>query len=141
MDKEEFNGISVTDATVGLWQFEIPERIRLGNFFGALNKTPDGSWDFTYRFRWYVDDLVGSESKDEKSWYRLTIKASMPEAEVVSTIRKVVNTANAIAGSEIAEIMSEGRGAEYLMNKMASMPERFAIATVIEPRQTKNLLN
>ncbi len=51
---------------LGFWVAAIEN----GDFFAVVWKTPNGPWEWSYRFRYHRDDKVFN-SDDEKVWYKL----------------------------------------------------------------------
>jgi hypothetical protein len=62
-----------------------------GNWIGAINKQPDGSFDLTYRWRYYEDDLT-FESKDRKSWYNFVSPPESDPKEIVEVVHDLLFT-------------------------------------------------
>lgn len=59
-------------AALVYFDFKLPDQV--GNFMGAVFRdNGERCFHFVYRFRYVVDDVLDSSSKDRKSWHSATI--------------------------------------------------------------------
>ncbi len=69
-----------------------------GNIMSQLSRPePDGEWEFTMRFRHYVDDKH-HESDDMKSGLTMKAPGSKSEDEVIAEVRDTVDKASDVFG-------------------------------------------
>jgi hypothetical protein len=57
---------------------------------------PDGLWTVQYRFRYVVDEKVGHESEDEKSWWTATLPAETKEVDAETLTQKLAEQIRAM---------------------------------------------
>lgn len=57
---------------------------------------PDGLWTVQYRFRYVVDDKIGYESEDEKSWWTATLPDGTKEIDAETLTQKVAEQVRAM---------------------------------------------
>ncbi len=79
------------DYVVGIWEAPL-QGTRPGNWMMTLYRTPT-EWRFHYRFRYFMDDKLFHESKDERSEYAgKGIKEELEEVmvEKMHTIARIM---------------------------------------------------
>jgi len=100
---------------------EITTTTRGGNFMGAIFRAPeDNCWHFKYRFRWYVDNDMTSNSKDVRSWYE--IKADEPDSPVDALIETVCRMLGIMCPDGYDEILLDTDRVEEITAKLRDKP-------------------
>lgn len=113
--------ITIDDNTLALWQFELPTHIANGNYLAALSRGAENkecSHTLTYRFRYYVDDKIGFESDDKRSWYSLQFKGPLTDDAAIQRARVAVTFTASLAGVEPSEFLAGSKGADGLMEQL-----------------------
>jgi hypothetical protein len=80
--------IEITEGTIGIWYTELPNNE--GNWMAGAKRDPDGTYDVTYRFRYYRDEKT-FESSDERRWegFKIDSKKSDAVTRITSSLRFV----------------------------------------------------
>lgn len=112
--------IEIGEKTIGMWCVELPPAMQ-GNLLAHMGYLPDGRIRIDMRFRWYRDDLIGEDSKDARSWYRLDTKD--PVALAIEKFRGVVERYRQILeGASTWELLRGARSAQEFAEALAAMP-------------------
>lgn len=114
--------IEIGDGTIGMWCVHLPPYMQ-GNLLahmGYLDETRT-KIRIDMRFRWYRDDIIGPESKDQRSWYRLDTRD--PEACALEKFRAVVERMRQrFGGANTWELLKGARSNEEFAEMLGRMP-------------------
>lgn len=109
--------LEIGERTIGMWSVELGH----GNWLAHLALTGDGKLELTYRFRWYNDDLIGRDSKDERNFYHAVLRnTSVPEA--IAKLREVFETMRDSAHGRGWELLKGERSIEEFASLLEQMP-------------------
>ena len=108
--------IVIDDNLLAVWQCQIADD---QDFLGGLSRTPDGGFEINYRFRYYRDDLLTMFSKDDKHWYRCTIKPGLPLEVAITPMRALLKTIEAQTGNVGRELIRDNHPTEWFMQEMS----------------------
>jgi hypothetical protein len=89
--------IEISEATRMLWYQEMTN----GNWMGAIEAEPGGTFKITYRFRYYKDER-GFDSDDVKNWY--SVRAPSFES-AVGPVRKSIAAGEAAFGNKAYQLL------------------------------------
>ena len=87
---------------------------------------PDGLWTVQYRFRYVVDDEIGYESDDEKSWWTATLPAETKEVDAETLTQKLAEQIRAMRMQLSRESCSELESVPF---HSANVQENFTTLT------------
>src|SRR5579872_3595907 len=107
-----------------MFYLELLFKGRRGNMMGALYKEPGAEvWTFKYRTRWYVDEDLTSNSKDERNWYVVDTKPGVAFERALEIVRGVFATASRASGNQkIEEIVIESDRVVDMQEKLMKAP-------------------
>jgi len=93
-----------------------------GNLLAAIfTDDPERKkWVLLYRFRYYVDDVVGLESEDPKSWYSMTSEGE--ENELFNETRAAFEKMAAETNSTLNVTIIESDAVDVQMEKIQASP-------------------
>ncbi len=110
--------IELTDKTIGIWSVDL---MNGSDWLGAARKDGD-QYVIEYRFRYHVDDLA-FDSKDKKSWYRLSLPAAQYGRDtVIAVVRQIVEAIWIASGGKRYEILMAEGGINELMGRLETWP-------------------
>jgi hypothetical protein len=105
------------DNFVGMWHVKLSG----GNFLQTLIRTLSGEMVIDYRFRYYNDDKIGSDSSDERRFYR-AIKPGATQEELLQICRQLAAMIAEDAETAVCEIVMDETGFDGVFAKMKSLP-------------------
>ena len=107
-----------------IFYLELLFKGRRGNMMGALYKLPGAdAWTFKYRTRWYVDEDLTSNSKDERNWYEAETKPEITHESAVEMVREIfASAATASGNSKVEEVVIESDRALVMQEKLMAAP-------------------
>lgn len=111
--------LEINDTTLGIWYIEFGNMA--GNYTAILNKNEDNTYALTYRFRYYVDDKVGMESEDKKSFYSGTLEAPS-DLEALDGVRQACKAVAAMSDGKFHEFLRGNRPVSELMDDFVAAP-------------------
>lgn len=117
--------MDLTENTVGLWYISY----EYGNWMATVNKLDgeENRYNITHRFRYYHDDLVGTESKDHKSWYEGIMTCDSRE-QVIKEIRSATEVLEnhpafgPVAEKTIELLKEEGENLDSFRERFLTLP-------------------
>ncbi|MEE8598501.1 MAG: hypothetical protein V3S69_03130 [Dehalococcoidales bacterium] len=106
--------INIHENTIGIWQVELP----WGNWLAHVYTTED-KCILQYRFRYYRDDIIGTDSKDEKNWYEMTTRKDELD-HVLEKTRELVSMMAKGFDTEVYELLMEDQGLDKFLDELIS---------------------
>ena len=107
--------IEITQRTVGLWYVTLPS----GDWMGAVDALDGGRFKMTYRFRYYRDTKVFSDSKDVKNWYS---GEGDDFGHAVRAMREIVRLLKRTGGGESFENLRGDSSVDEFMARWDAQP-------------------
>jgi hypothetical protein len=109
--------IITKDNFIGFWFVELGD----SNYTAALLTNPAGQLELGYRFRYYVDDKIGSDSKDVRHFYR-AIGPGKSQAALINHCRELAAHLAEAADTSVFEIMMDEKRFDEVLRKMEKHP-------------------
>lgn len=106
------------DYFLGCWTLHSPIR----NWLAIIVKRDD-RWLIQYRFRYFKDDKIGTDSKDERKFFAVSCDGDTPESKVIDNLRTIMATLKAAGfGSQEESVLMQTSDFEKAMELMNTLP-------------------
>ena len=110
--------INLNEKSIGIWYLQtLPDQ----DFMGHLG-WEDGKLIFTHRFRYYKDDLIGFQSKDDKHWYRTDMTKVGVEGAIQFVDRMLEKLVESGAKSKPDKILMKNGDPNSIIQEMKTRP-------------------
>lgn len=117
--------IEIGARTIAMWSVALAN----GNWLGHLGRNAEGKLEFSYRWRWYRDEVIGQDSKDVRHFYSGTL--SVPESEAIHRFREVVETLREDLDGRSWELVRGARSEDEFFAALRAMPGIHVGETVV----------
>jgi hypothetical protein len=86
---------------LGYWFVDAERTVLRMNLMASVLKQPGETWKAHYRFRYIVDDSLGRDSKDRRSWWLVDSKSERKDdaLHLVEGMHKIADMAAVIPGA------------------------------------------
>lgn len=119
--------MKLDESVLAMWQIELrlkAEDVAVeGNWVGILSKDKKG-YVLDFRYRWYRDEKIGTESKDTRHFYEARMGTEITSDDAaVRHAREVYEFTRKQSGSTMSwELVRGKRTMDEFMELMAKMP-------------------